>query len=40
MINKHYGWILVDIYLDFKSGSATENRDQFQRMLNDIHSKK
>lgn len=40
MINKHYGWRLVDIYLDFKSGSATENRDQFQRMLNDIHSKK
>ena len=39
-ISKHYGWRLVDIYLDFKSGSDAESRDHFQRMLNDIHSKK
>ena len=40
MINKHYGWRLVDIYLDFRSGSDAGSRDQFQRMLNDIHHKK
>lgn len=33
-LSKKNHWTLVDVYIDVKSGEKTENRKQFQRMLN------
>ena len=34
-VNEHYNWTLVDVYLDFKSGSNIHNRHSFLRMIDD-----
>ena len=34
-VYKRAGWVLVDIYLDFESGSGSHFRPQFDRMVND-----
>lgn len=34
------GWLLVDIYLDIKSGASTADRTEFQRMMEDCRAKK
>ena len=35
-----YQWKLADVYIDFSSGRNTENRSEFQRLLNDCRQKK
>ena len=40
MVNTRVNWNLVDIYLDFNSGSSIDERPEFQRMLNDAKNNK
>ena len=40
MVNTRNDWILTDIYLDFSSGSSTQTRPEFKRMLDDARNNK
>ena len=39
-VSDNFRWRLVDIYLDFRSGTESDNREEFQRMIKDCERKK
>ena len=39
-VSENFRWRLVDIYLDFRSGTESDNREEFQRMIKDCERKK
>lgn len=39
-VSENFRWRLVDIYLDFRSGTESDNREEFQRMIKDCKRKK
>lgn len=39
-VSENFRWRLIDIYLDFRSGTESDNREEFQRMIKDCKSKK
>ncbi len=40
MVSNHINWVLVDIYVDVRSGKNSSGRPEFQRMLEDCRNKK
>ncbi len=38
-VSENFRWRLVDIYLDFRSGTESDNREEFQRMIRIVKGK-